>query len=261
MSDFLTSRYNALVTTDPLLDQIRDTWDSAAEHYDTDPGHGLMSDGERQHWLRIIRRLIPVPSQRVLDVGTGTGVMAFLLAECGHTVTGLDIAPSMLEIARAHNTERDASVRFELGPADAPPFAPASFDVVFSRHVLWTLLDPVAAAKAWREQLAPGGRAVVIDGIWPHGPADKLSMSAGKLLARITRQPPDDDHRYPDDLYAKLPMIKARSLAEPTRVFEQTGFRDVHAEYIPRGESHTPRNLSERLMHRWRGYALVGRVA
>jgi hypothetical protein len=39
--------------TDDLLSTIRDTWDTAAPSYDKDPGHGLMSEDERQHWLRI----------------------------------------------------------------------------------------------------------------------------------------------------------------------------------------------------------------
>lgn len=248
------------MTDEQAQGQIRDVWHNAATHYDTDPGHGHMEDDERRYWLRIIRQYVGEPApRRVLDVGTGTGVMAFLLAEAGHEVTGLDIAPGMLDIARAHNTERGANVRFELGSAAAPPFPAESFDVVFSRHVLWTMLDPAHAAKAWYNLLAPGGRVVVLDGIWPHGPLDSASMFLGKQLARFTGNP-DDDHRYPEALYAKLPMTRARSLAEPTRIFEQAGFHEVRAEFIERGSSHHPRSLAERLQDRWKGYALVGQA-
>jgi ubiquinone/menaquinone biosynthesis C-methylase UbiE len=245
---------------DEMRAQIRDIWDSASEHYDNDPGHGILSEDERRHWLSIIRRLIPGGEpRRVLDVGTGPGVMAFLLAELGHEVTGIDIAPGMLARARAHNEERGAGVRFEGGAADAPPFAEGSFDVVFSRHVVWALPDPAAAVEAWRRVLAPGGQVVVIDGLWPHGLVDRTAMFAGKVIGWLTRQK-GDDHTYPEELYEKLPMVHERSLAEIERVFTGAGLRDVHAEFIPRGESHRPTNLRERLMNRWRGYALSGRV-
>ncbi len=247
--------------TDDLLATIRDTWDSAAPSYDKDPGHGLMSEDERQHWLRIIRRLIPGDRPlRVLDVGTGTGVMAILLSEAGHNVNGIDIAPAMLKLARAHSEERGTDVRFELGEAAAPPFGTQSFDVVFSRHVLWTILDPVAAAKAWYHVLTPGGRVVVVDGIWPHRVVDHIAILAGRVLSKLTRHQSEDDHAYPADLYAKLPMVKARSLDTPREIFKQAGFRDIQTEFIERGSSHTPQDLRERLLNRWREYALTARV-
>lgn len=248
--------------TDELLDTIRDTWDGAAESYDTDPGHGHMEEDEHRYWLRLVRELIPDHQpHRVLDVGTGPGVMAFILAEAGHTVTGLDIAPGMLEVARRHNAEKNANVRFELGAAAAPPFPAESFDVVFMRHVLWTIPNPEFAAKAWRNLIAPGGRIVIIDGIWPHGAIDSAAMFAGKVLARLTGKPAEDDHRYPDGVLEQLPMVRARSLAEPMRVLESAGFRDVAARFIQRGSSHQPHTLAERLQNRWRGYALTGVVA
>jgi SAM-dependent methyltransferase len=108
-------------------------------------------------------------------------------------------------------------VRFELGEAAAPPFTAQSFDVVFSRHVLWTILDPAAAAKAWYHLLTPGGRVVVVDGIWPHRLVDHIAMLAGRVLSKLTRHQSQDDHAYPADLYKKLPMVKAGHSTRPVR--------------------------------------------
>lgn len=55
-----------------------------------------------QKWLREIERLLPEKEHlRILDVGTGTGFFAVLLAQAGHQVEGIDLTPAMLEEARS----------------------------------------------------------------------------------------------------------------------------------------------------------------
>jgi ubiquinone/menaquinone biosynthesis C-methylase UbiE len=63
--------------------------------------------------------LLPHAPADVLDVGTGTGFLALLLAELGYRVVGIDLAPDMLEIAQSKCTNEIAP-RFELGDAAAP---------------------------------------------------------------------------------------------------------------------------------------------
>jgi SAM-dependent methyltransferase len=53
-----------------------------------------------------------------------------------------------------------------LGDAVVPDFAPASFDALTNRHLLWTLREPAAAMANWRALLRPGGRLVAVDGFW-----------------------------------------------------------------------------------------------
>ena len=69
----------------------------------------------------------------------------------------------MLEQARRKATESGARIRFERGDAENLPFSACSFDLVVSRHVLWTLPHPVAAVVEWVRVLRPGGRLVVLD--------------------------------------------------------------------------------------------------
>jgi ubiquinone/menaquinone biosynthesis C-methylase UbiE len=70
----------------------------------------------------------------------------------------------MLVEARHKAAARHLAVRFEEGDAEQLPFAPGSFDLVISRHVLWTLPHPEAAIDEWLRVLRPGGRLAIIDG-------------------------------------------------------------------------------------------------
>src|SRR5207237_10912279 len=98
-----------------------------------------------------------------LDVGCGTGFLSLELAGRGHRVTGIDFAPQMLAEARKKATAQRLAVRFEEGDAEQLPFAAGSFDLVMTRHVLWTLPHPEPAVDEWIRVLRPGGRLAVMD--------------------------------------------------------------------------------------------------
>lgn len=66
-----------------------------------------------QKWLREIERLLPEKEHlRILDVGTGTGFFAVLLAQAGHQVEGIDLTPAMLEEARSLAAQRNLDIVF-----------------------------------------------------------------------------------------------------------------------------------------------------
>jgi len=134
--------------------------------------------------------VLPVVPSKVLDVGTGTGFLAWIAAELGHRVTGIDLAESMLEGALAQTAKRRLEVTFEVGDAVAPPFPDRSFDVVISRSLIWTLREPDSAFGNWYALLRPGGRVVAIYGLsaaeQPDGPARRLTTPR-RSLAGTTR--------------------------------------------------------------------------
>jgi SAM-dependent methyltransferase len=78
----------------------------------------------------------PVSGRRILDVGTGTGRGALLLAAAGAKVTGIDASEQMLAIARSRAQEAHADIDFRVGDAHEIEFAAGSFDIAVSLRVL-----------------------------------------------------------------------------------------------------------------------------
>jgi ubiquinone/menaquinone biosynthesis C-methylase UbiE len=151
--------------TDRVKQQVAQHWDRRAAHFDEDFGHSIGSPAERAAWDRILALVVPAGGPiDALDAGCGTGFLSLELAARGHRVCGVDFAPAMLAAARQKAAAQHLSVRFEEGDAEQLRFSPGSFDLVISRHVLWTLPHPEAAIDEWIRVLRPGGRLAVVDG-------------------------------------------------------------------------------------------------
>ncbi len=150
--------------TDVVKQQVAAHWDRRAPSFDEDFGHSIRTPAERAAWDRILDLVLAGRGRLdALDAGCGTGFLTFELAARGHRVTGVDFAPAMIAEARRKAAERGVSVRLEEADAEQLPFAPGSFDLAISRHVLWTLPHPEAAIDEWIRVLRPGGRLVVVD--------------------------------------------------------------------------------------------------
>jgi ubiquinone/menaquinone biosynthesis C-methylase UbiE len=111
---------------------------------------------------RLVAEVSPRPGERGLDIGCGRGAALIPLAEAvGPTgqATGIDLAPRMVDGARAAAAERGLSqVEVALMDAADPALDRHRFDVVVSSLVLFFLPDPLAALRGWRELMVPGGR-------------------------------------------------------------------------------------------------------
>lgn len=154
------------------------SWDAQAEHFDEEADHGLSDPRVRAAWRDLLRAALPTPPALIADLGCGTGTISRLLTEQGYAVDGVDFSPKMIERARAKTPE----ARFIVADAAEPPLAPAAYDVVLCRHVLWALPDPAAALTAWRALLAPEGMLVLIEGHWGTGAG--LSVTAMQRLLK-----------------------------------------------------------------------------
>jgi SAM-dependent methyltransferase len=104
------------------------------------------------------------PGERVLDVACGTGVIARLAAEAvGSTgsVTGIDLAPDMINVARATPAPAQPSIDWHIGDAATLPFPDDTYDTVLCQMGLMFMSDRPAAVAEMRRTLVPGGRAVI----------------------------------------------------------------------------------------------------
>ncbi|MFJ9375561.1 class I SAM-dependent methyltransferase [Streptomyces sp. NPDC101455] len=171
-------------------------WDAEAATFDEEPDHGLRDPEIRRAWADRLHGWLPDRAADILDLGCGTGSLSLLAAEQGHHVTGVDLSPAMVDLARAKLAGRDAA--FLIGDAAAPPVGEQRFDVVLVRHVLWTLPDPARVLRHWRGLLRPGGRLVLIEGRWgtvsPVGiPADRLTELLAPLAGYVHVERLSDD--------------------------------------------------------------------
>jgi ubiquinone/menaquinone biosynthesis C-methylase UbiE len=104
---------------------------------------------------------MPVPGERALDIGCGTGNHSVWLAEKGLTVVGLDESPAMLEVAAAKAAGTGLDVAWVLGDASAPPFEEEPFDLVVSVAALEFVEARRQVLREAMRVLRPGGRLVL----------------------------------------------------------------------------------------------------
>ena len=146
-----------------LKQRINDYWSERAPSFQKQRWHELCSD-KKDRWYAEFRRYIPNDrTLRILDLGTGTGFFAFLLAQEGHQVTGIDLSEEMILRARSCAENLDVQADFAVMDAEDPSFAPGSFDVLITRNLTWTLPHLEKAYQSWYQLLDKGGLLLNFD--------------------------------------------------------------------------------------------------
>ena len=137
--------------------RVKDYWTQRSHDFGTVRKNELENE-MGQRWLHEIERFLPEGRKLdILDVGTGVGFFAVLLAEQGHRVEGIDLTPAMLEEARTLAKQRNLDITFREMDAQNLAYPDGTFDVVISRNLTWTLPDPERAYASWFRVLKPGG--------------------------------------------------------------------------------------------------------
>jgi SAM-dependent methyltransferase len=151
---------------------------------------------------------------RVLDVACGSGVVAGHAARRGAQVTGVDLAPRMVELARALNP----GCMFREASVDALPFEDAAFDSVVCSFGIGHFPDAPAAVAECARVVRRGGFCAFA---WWDLP-DRNRMH-GVLLAALDEVKPTP----PPELPAGPPLFRYSEDAEFRRLLESAGLRDV----------------------------------
>ncbi len=127
----------------------------------------LMSFGQDPRWRRaLVDGLDPGPGKRVIDVATGTGMVALALARRGCEVIALDQSEEMLGRARAKLADEPdlaGRVSFAHGEAERLPFSDAHFDALSFTYLLRYVDDPTATMAELARVVKPGGRIGMLE--------------------------------------------------------------------------------------------------
>jgi ubiquinone/menaquinone biosynthesis C-methylase UbiE len=206
----------------PVQVAVTEFWNAVAPFYESLRGNTAPFGSDAySRWSAVFQHYLPSHSVNVLDVCCGTGFAGLICASLGHRVTGVDLAPNMLAVARGLAKERGLAASFEEGDAVKPPFPYESFDVVVSRHSLWTLREPSQALRNWRQLLRPGGKVLLIDAF------HSWDMS----------KPPSEQERYfyqyyTPDVRAALPFLQLESETPLLAAFTEAQFCNVAFELL-----------------------------
>ena len=144
-----------------IEEKVVDYWTKRVADF-SDVRENELDSGLSREWVdNIMQYISPLidngQNVRVLDVGTGVGYFAILLYGKGLQVTGIDLTPDMIERAEVLADRYGADVNFKVMDAMNLEYEDASFDVVITRNLTWTLPDVDKAYKEWHRVLKKGG--------------------------------------------------------------------------------------------------------
>ena len=142
------------------LREARETWDARAASWNVRSSENALAAGRTADLDRIWTGLALGPGACLLDAGCGSGQFALALAERGARVTGIDLSPEMIRLARKHaeHLALPEAVTWEVGAVDHLPLPAASTDAIHARMVLPFVPDVPAALREFRRVLRPEGR-------------------------------------------------------------------------------------------------------
>lgn len=165
------------------------TWGVAGSNYEGFSAH--FADA----LSHCVQRLAPRAGEAVLDVATGTGWTARLAAARGASVTGLDFSEELVASAREIAEQQALDITFEVGDAQALPYADSRFDAVISTFGVIFAGDPTQAAAEIARVCRPGGRLALA--VWARN--GTVATLAREVLAKFSPPPPDPPPPSPFD--------------------------------------------------------------
>jgi len=216
-----------------MKEALKNFWSADADSYNKAIKSTLRSISMKKSWQKIFTEVLGNDKLKILDVGTGPGIVALMLAELGHDVTGVDLSEDMLKNALGNREALGVSVDFRKGDAEHLPFEDESFDAVVNRYVLWTVPNPKTAISEWNRVLKPGGKIVIIDGNWyanENSIKRRLWHAFSLVLVIITEQKNPLAHELDTKLKDELWSIKAIRPDADRGLLVQSGFKDIYVK-------------------------------
>ncbi|MCJ7840868.1 class I SAM-dependent methyltransferase [Lederbergia sp. NSJ-179] len=208
-------------------------WDNSTEIYDEIIQEEL-SGFKKDAWIHILQEHLQNKRPlQILEMGTGPGFFAILLAKMGHEVTALDFSENMIKAAKKNASDNRVFVHFVHTSTESPFSSTDTYDVIISRNVTWTLHFPEKTYTEWYKWLKEEGRLLIFDANWNIGLANRVhgeiyqsDIERAKKLGFLTY---DNQELFDegDDISKNLPMTFAMRPDWDKAVLSQLGFRDI----------------------------------
>jgi SAM-dependent methyltransferase len=136
---------------------------------------------------RLIERLVPAAGVGWLDLACGTGAVAERAAQAGADVTGVDLAPMLIETAKERASERGLDIDYRVGDCENLEFEDGAFDVISSSCGIMFAPDHEATAGELARVVKPGGRI----GLANWTPAEKGLAAIFGIMRPYQPAPPE----------------------------------------------------------------------
>src|SRR2546423_765407 len=192
----------------------------------------LLSYGQDRRWKRrLVAIAAPQPGTRAVDLATGTGDIAFALADAGADVVGIDVTHRMIELANAKARTLARHPLFIVGDMVALPIASGSVDLATAGDGLRHVPDLRAAIDEIHRVLKAGGTMVSLDFNKPSNPIVRAVYLAylnitGAVVGWVL-------HRDPDTYcYIPASIRNYPGAAGVARMFEAQGFERVECHAL-----------------------------
>lgn len=225
-----------------LKEEIYDYWTKRAQGY-SEYNQQEMADDRHFLWkkkmLELLAEAFPDRESKeieILDVGTGPGFFAILLAEAGFRVTAVDYTEEMLKEARKNAGSLADQIRWQRGDAQKLEFPDGCFDAIVTRNVTWNLPDPEKAYSEWYRVLKTGGVLFNFDADWyGHLFDDKKRKAYEEDRKRVAAQSLEDyygetDNEKMEEIARQVPLSRAVRPQWDLNAMKQAGFADNQAD-------------------------------
>lgn len=221
-----------------LTGTIEQYWTRRASSY-TEVVKKNLADGWDSKWADELIKNFPKAEGRylkVLDIGTGPGFYAIILASRGYDVTAVDLSEGMIEQAKHNAGSLAEKIRFFKMDAQELSFPDNEFDVIVTRNLTWNLPDPVKAYGEWRRVLRDGGVMLNIDSNWyaylfdDEKKCEKLADRENVLNAGFEDHDSYDESWLMENISRTLPMGKLPRPQWDAVTLLDLGFKDVSAD-------------------------------
>lgn len=187
-----------------LLQEIQTYWTNRAEGY-SQVNQGELHSEQKHKWQQTLLQYIPFKANKnikILDIGTGPGFFAIILAQLGFDITAIDYTEQMLLEAKQNAGKFSEQIDFQQMDAQNLNFPDEKFDVIVTRNLTWNLENPQQAYSEWHRVLKKDGVLLNFDANWYNHLFDEQKRQAYEEDRKMVAKAHMDDHYTCTDIDA-----------------------------------------------------------